>query len=156
MGMDVYGKQPTDKAKGEYFRNNAWWWRPLADYCCRVAPAITAHCTYWQSNDADGLNAEESTALADALQAEIDAGRTATYAMDYTANVEGLPDERCELCEGTGRRQPPPNAGAGDYPCNGCESTGRRKSSRTFYPFSVENVQEFIVFLRHCGGFEIC
>ena len=76
MGMDVYGKQPTAD-EGKYFRNNAWWWRPLADYCVEVAPAITAACTHWQSNDADGLH------------------------------------------------------------------------------FSVENVQEFIAFLRVCGGFEI-
>jgi hypothetical protein len=29
MGMDVYGKEPKSD-KGEYFRNNVWWWRPLA------------------------------------------------------------------------------------------------------------------------------
>lgn len=55
MGMDVYGNHPTGKT-GEYFRNNVWWWRPLAVYCCQVAPDITAHCEHWQSNDSDGLN----------------------------------------------------------------------------------------------------
>ena len=24
------------------------------------------------------------------------------------------------------------------------------------YPFAVENVQEFVTFLRGCGGFKIC
>ena len=28
MGMDVYGLEPR-KEKGEYFRNNVWWWRRL-------------------------------------------------------------------------------------------------------------------------------
>ena len=35
MGMDVYGIAPTSE-RGEYFRNNVWWWRPLWDYCCEV------------------------------------------------------------------------------------------------------------------------
>lgn len=29
MGMDLYGKKPLNPV-GEYFRNNVWWWRPLA------------------------------------------------------------------------------------------------------------------------------
>ena len=37
MGMDVIGLKPTSK-EGEYFRNNVWWWGPLADYCMEVAP----------------------------------------------------------------------------------------------------------------------
>jgi hypothetical protein len=31
MGFDVYGKSARSE-KGEYFRNNVWWWRPLAEY----------------------------------------------------------------------------------------------------------------------------
>ena len=31
MGMDVYGERPRTN-KGEYFRNNVWWWRPLWNY----------------------------------------------------------------------------------------------------------------------------
>jgi hypothetical protein len=34
MGMDVYGES------GNYFRNNVWWWRPLANYCQAIAPHI--------------------------------------------------------------------------------------------------------------------
>ena len=32
MGFDLYslGNHKTDK--GEYFRNNVWWWRRLADF----------------------------------------------------------------------------------------------------------------------------
>ena len=33
MGMDVYGENPKNE-KGEYFRNNVWWWRPLGDFVC--------------------------------------------------------------------------------------------------------------------------
>ena len=31
MGMDVYGRRPKSE-RGEYFRNNIWWWHPLADF----------------------------------------------------------------------------------------------------------------------------
>lgn len=31
MGMDVYGEAPKNP-KGEYFRNNCWYWRPLWDF----------------------------------------------------------------------------------------------------------------------------
>jgi len=160
MGMDVFGKQPTSKS-GEYFRNNAWWWRPLADYACEVAPEITARCTYWQSNDGDGLDAQGAVALADKLQAEIDAGRCADYARKRTSAIEMMPDEPCWLCDGTGTRAPPPNCGAGDpknggIQCNSCLGRGFIRPNAASYPFSVENVGKFVAFLRASGGFKIC
>jgi len=33
--------------------------------------------------------------------------------------------EKCHLCEGTGKRAEPPEAGAGSYPCNGCDGSGK-------------------------------
>lgn len=159
MGMDVIGKKPT-APEGEYFRNNVWWWRPLADYVREVAPEITSECRYWDSNDGDGLDAAGSVALADRLQAEIDAGRTAKYARVYESNLERMPNEPCRVCAGTGTRKPVPEVGAGDLAtgmrCNGCEATGYVRPWETHYPFSVENVTEFVTFLRSCGGFEIC
>ena len=159
MGMDVYGKKPLNET-GEYFRNNVWWWQPLATYACEVAPAITAACKYWQSNDNDGLDAAGSIALADALQAEIDAGRTLIYDKKHNSAREAMANVPCDLCEGTGTRMPIPYRGAGDptkdgLKCNGCDATGFVRPSATFYPFSTENVQEFVNFLRACGGFEI-
>ncbi|TGT76745.1 MULTISPECIES: hypothetical protein [unclassified Mesorhizobium] len=159
MGMDVIGKAATSEA-GEYFRNNVWWWRPLADYACEVASEITSACEYWQSNDGDGLDAAASVALADRLQAEIDAGRTAAYAKIHTSKLEQMPNVPCRICAGTGTRLPVPHCGAGDpkaggIRCNGCEGSGYVRPFDTNYPFSVENVQAFVAFLRACGGFEI-
>lgn len=170
MGMDVYGKRPTAEV-GKYFRNNVWWWRPLADYCCGVAPTITERCQYWQSNDGDGLDAIAAIELADALQAEIDSGRTAAYAAIRAAEQDALPDKPCWLCHGSGVRRDAIGVAAGqpDKPieqvghirfgqvgwCNGCDGTGRLRPDETHYPFSVENVEKFIAFLRASGGFEI-
>src|SRR3954471_17014813 len=125
MGMDVSGKKPTSE-RGEYFRNNVWWCRPLADYVCEVAPEIAIRCKYWQSNDGDGLNGYFSGQLADKLQQELDSGRTAAYAAIREAELAREPDEPCGICGGTGIRLPVPECGAGDLAegglkCNGCE-----------------------------------
>jgi hypothetical protein len=103
MGMDVFGKEPTSKA-GEYFRNNVWWWRPLADYAREIATVITGRCEHWQTNDGDGLNAADAVALADALQAEIDSGRTEAYPAIREAELAVLPNGECGWPDATGIR----------------------------------------------------
>jgi hypothetical protein len=79
MGMDVVGRKPTTE-RGQHFRCNGWHWHPIAEYCCEVAPDITSKCKHWDSNDADGLAAEDARQLAIRVQAEIDSGRTQAYA----------------------------------------------------------------------------
>lgn len=150
MGMDVYGKEARSET-GKYFRNNAWWWRPLARYCCEVAPEITSRCKYWQSNDGDGLGKADSLALADILQAKIDSGHTLIHEKKHNGALEMMPDEPCIHCHGTGRRTDMVCANG----CNACQGKGSVRPSATYYPFSVENVEGFIAFLRDCGGFEI-
>jgi hypothetical protein len=154
MAMDVRGKNPADP-KGVCFRNNIWWWHPLAQYCCEIAPDVTAHCQHWHSNDYDGLNATDSCTLAEALQRELDCGRTAAYAEIRDAELKALPDEPCDVCGGTGKRLAPPDFGAGDEPCRQCNETGRIRPLATGFFFSPTNVEEFVEFLRHCGGFVI-
>ena len=184
MGMDVYGKQPTTE-EGKYFCNNMWWWRPLADYVCEIAPEIADKCQYWQSNDGDGLNGHDSLRLAELLQKEIESGRTAAYARRREAKLEMAPNEPCLLCEATGTRKPPPDGGAGDLAddiislckgtdtrkpapeggagdptkegilCNMCDGHGYTRLWAANYRLSVENLQKFVTFLRGCGGFAI-
>jgi hypothetical protein len=160
MGMDVFGKNPAGE-QGKYFRNNVWWWRPLAEYCVEVAPDICAPCKYWQSNDGDGLDADGAAALATALQHEVDENRTLAYALRRASAQEQMPNEPCSICAGSGTRLPIPQGGAGDLKtggikCNGCDGSGYVRPSATHYWFSVENVVRFIAFLRESGGFEIC
>jgi len=83
MGMDVYGEEPTSE-QGKYFRNNVWWWHPLAQYCEHVAPELAKRCASWHSNDGEGLNAEDSIELANILQAEVNANRTMQYEREWT------------------------------------------------------------------------
>src|SRR5262249_45566593 len=127
MGMDVLGRKPRTK-HGKLFLASAWWWGSLADYCIQVAPDITGDCKYWHSNDGAGLDGEDSTALADRLQVEIDSGRCARYAdgvLPITVGVPYLENNTWRVGKGSER------------------------------PFSVEHVKKFVVFLRSCGGFSI-
>ncbi len=165
MGMDVYGKAPTTEA-GAYFRNNVWWWGPLADFLLTTYPDLTASCTYWHSNDGDGLDDVRSTALAEAIERDLASGKVAEYAKRYEAEVGALPDVECFICHGAGVRtdevgrkygyDQPRNLDTGTGGCNGCRGTGRTEAWEKNYPFDVENVREFAEFLRGCGGFEIC
>lgn len=154
MGMDVYGKNPKSK-KGSYFRNNVWWWHPLWDYCLEVSNAAKK-VELGHSNDGDGLGKRDTEALVRDLEEAIESGHTAAYEDAYKNHLENLPLVKCDLCEGTGKRQEPPQSGAGDYPCNACDGKGEREARQTSYPFSEENVKEFVEFLRDSGGFEIC
>lgn len=172
MGMDVYGKAPTSKA-GEYFRNNVWWWRPLANLCLEMAPDLCAPCTHWHSNDGDGLDAEGAQALGEFLEARIASGEVAAYVKDYEAAQAAAEKRPCDLCSTTGIRTDELGRQYGhpekvitepaDHPrlgqtgwCNGCNGEGWQEAWIRCYPLDVENVAEFAAFLKASGGFEIC
>ena len=165
MGLDVFGKNPTSET-GTYFRNNFWWWRPLADFITSTYPDLTAVCHYWHSNDGDGLDEAASLALAYALQRDIDNGTVARHAVEHTERLAALPKEICTLCDGSGVRtddvghldgyDTPRDPLTGKDGCNGCAGEGKVSSFETNYPFEVENVSSFVAFLRESGGFVIC
>ena len=62
----------------------------------------------------------------------------------------------CDICEATGKRQEPPETGAGEKKCNGCNGTGKQDDWAKSYPFSEDNVREFANFCANSGGFTIC
>ena len=97
-----------------------------------IAPTICAGCRNWHDEDGDGLTTADAVALADALQAEIDAGRAESCARQYAADHPPLA-EPLELVLPNGE----------PFHINGDS------------PFSTENVADFVAFLRESGGFEI-
>lgn len=156
MGMDVFGIKPTDK-EGEYFRNNIWWWRPLADLCQALAPDVCAACKHWQSNDGDGLDEHGATALGVVLDKALADGTISKLIAERDAYIAALPDVDCDLCEGKGVRSDElaVEQGWDKYPCNGCDGKGKRRPWEAHYPQDAENVREFATFLKACGGFKI-
>jgi DnaJ-class molecular chaperone len=172
MGMDVFGKNPKNE-KGEYFRNNVWWWRPLADFVCNNYEDIAQHCEHWHSNDGDGLDAEKSQELGERILADVAIGIVAEYEKSYNAYLATLERRKCELCNGTGIRtdelgvkngQPTKElsaevailVGRTHGYCNACSGIGTREDWAMSYPFNTQNVQNFAEFLVNCGGFKIC
>lgn len=107
------------------------------------------------------------------------ASKCQRYADARKATLEAMPDVTCRVCLGSGKRPGPGGlsdfdpirtlrpyqaevkAGtpySGPYPletCNGCEGKGTVRPWDDHYPFDVENVQEFAIFVRASGGFEI-
>ena len=174
MGMDIYGVNATNE-KGEYFRNNVWWWRPLADYILNEHWEIAQNCDpdYWHSNSGGGLNAEQSELLAKAIKQDLADGKVAEYERKYREMLAGLPREYCDLCAGTGIRKDAVGieygmptrelepeiailTGRTHGTCNACSGIGTKENFGMSYPFSAENVAGFAEFLTYCGGFQIC
>lgn len=151
MGMDVFGQSPVSE-RGEYFRNNVWWWHPLWEYCERLAPDLIPSDNSGHYNDGWGLDGPTSLELASRLAAALQSGQVEQYAQDYARFLAAFPDEPCSICSGTGKRTA---EHTGTLPCNGCEGSGHRPHFARHYPFSAENAREFAAFLSDCGGFSI-
>jgi hypothetical protein len=138
MGMDVYGRNPTNET-GEYFQRNVWGWRPLAVAVQRIAPDICAKCKYWQSNDSDGLEADDAKALASAIRNHIDSRH-----LDHTmfAAKDLVEPARChqEQCL------------AGPF----LEAGFRMNPTTDYADITVADLLEFAEFLEASGGFSIC
>jgi hypothetical protein len=155
--MDVFGKAPTTEM-GHYFRNNVWWWRPLADLCQALAPEVCRGCTHWHSNDGDGLDENGALALAFVLETRLADGTIGRLLAERERRIAELPDEMCDLCLGAGVRSDKLAIANGwdRGLCNACDGKGTVRPWETCYPQDEANVRAFVAFLKACGGFEIC
>ena len=177
MGMDVYGLNPTSEApprpehndfdsedwkayfdgqslSGQYFRNNVWWWRPLWDYVANLCSEVISQEDYnaGHSNSGHVIDKEQCDYIAKVLTKELLNGGAKQYKKDYEKALSELPLEKCEHCNGTGQRDDEYVQGE----CNGCDGKGERENFNAGYPFNVDNVREFLDFVKNSGGFEIC
>jgi hypothetical protein len=145
MGFDLMGVNAKSKT-GEYFRNNIWWWRALANYV--VNETNTPEPDSWFSNDGYEVPEAEAVRIADILDEKLASGEVRKFSVQYVKNMRKLPKEPCDFCGQTGKR--------GGMVCNGCGGKGVRKPFIANYPFHVRNVREFAKFARASGGFRIC
>ena len=173
MGMDVFGKAPTNET-GKYFRRNVWGWHPLADLCSDLAPEICKGCKEWHTNDGDGLGKRASQKLAKVLKEKLADGSIAAYVEARRVSLAALQKQPCPFCKGTGKNPQPLakdsgqrvemlvvsllNAAASEKTgvCGVCEGTGHMRPMENGYQVDAEDVAEFAAFLEACGGFEIC
>ena len=182
MGFDLMG-QAAKSEKGEYFRNNVWWWRPLWMYVvdsCDLPDEIAE-----QGGWNNGYVVKHAVAMKIGIKLKhlISQGHTQEFADKYEKERKEAEDVECDICEGTGKRRwtkktlndvmddvehplgklmgdvKPWKEGDGEYEekkCNGCGGKGKKRPWSTSYPFNVENVEEFAQFCIESGGFAIC
>ena len=144
MGFDISGVNPISET-GSYFRNNVWWWRPLWGYCEHVCADLLSG----SYNDGHEYDKDVCDEMARLLEKEISNGNCEKYAKEYKEWQENLPKEPCMRCDGN-------NYGHNKKKeCKTCDKTGENENWNASYPFDVDNVKEFVSFLKDSGGMEV-
>ena len=197
MGFDIYGIEPklksqepraidwdtaTDKEKdafckattkfekenkGVYFRNNVWWWRPLAYL-------VSSECKFLTEDQEralhynDGFTYGKETALKIARTLEklcsngkIDSIEEEHNQMQKEAekNNKEVQKELDKLKANVEELRPTENLAPVDYPFpynKHYDEICKKKDRAEGYPFCKQNVKDFVVFLKECGGFRVC
>ena len=156
MGYDLGGLRPSCKT-GVYFRNNIWWWHQLAGY----VQSMCADCMtkkelngYWHSNDGQIISARSTVKIAAKLKKLIASGKVKQHQLAYYKKLRKLPKERCRYCEGTGKRAT--GVSRRKVTCTECKGKGKVSPLAMSYPFTEQNVREFMKFCAGSGGFRIC
>ena len=185
MGFDIYGLKPQENLKrpaildedvtemsefrqemyfeiqnkwrdanpGVYFRNNCWYWRPLWAYVCHVCDHILTPEEQNSGCYNDGLEIEQERVELMVIELEIQIlmDNHIRHEEEYTKRLNNLPLEECNICGGAGHRDDVYHVGE----CNVCKGSGKRKHFDTKYPFSAQNVEDFVKFLSQSGGIQI-
>ena len=153
---DLYWKieEKYDKENpGIYFRNNVWYWRALWTYVCNICEDVMTTEDMKAGDSNSGYEISESTVdnMLSKLMVELALQNHLKYEELYNKELEDLPNEKCSLCKGTGKRNDEYVKGE----CNGCKGEGDRRPWSTSYNFEHKNVEEFVAFLAESGGIKI-
>lgn len=197
MGFDIYGLDPNLKTKrpeinwekatdeekdiyfkkidefqehnpGYYFRNNVWWWRPLAELIHDKCGDLLSEKQKEGLHHNNGTEFDDDIALtiAQRLKDLIKNGYVAELEKSIKANAKiasehnkKVEQKLADLKKEVEKLRPNENLVPRDYPFpynKHFEEIYSTKSWDDSYPFNKENVEEFINFARHSGGFAIC
>ena len=167
MGFDLYSLGNHKTEKGEYFRNNVWWWRRLAEFVCEHTGVIEEkNKPLWQSNGRHEVSQEQAKQIANQLKALISNGTVAKgikeceedmkKAEENNRHVNKLHEMLRKKVEAeTGEKNLAPR----DYPKDDHDTWSWIQAKYDYaseYPFTLENVNEFIEFCEESNGFRIC
>ena len=148
-----------DENSGVYFRNNVWGWKRLWNFVTKVCDDILTEKDIEGGcfNDGHRISKTKANRIAKRLHKMIKKGDVKAYEFARNRHLDSLEQVDCDLCESSGYRKEPPEAGAGTYmKCNACKGTGKVDDFNKNYPFDEENVRQFANFCANSGGFEIC
>tara|TARA_R100001591_G_scaffold105920_1_gene114172 strand:+ start:1120 stop:1719 length:600 start_codon:yes stop_codon:yes gene_type:complete len=162
--FDDLGKY--QEQKGTYFRNNVWWWRPLAHYVLEYTKVINEDkkkC--WSYNDHCIVEDEEAAQIAKQLKYLIDSGHTKKFARDWEIrrkkiekHNEKVEKELEKHTKQVRNKMRNSNLAPKDFPKADkkiWDKIYHKRNSDASYPFSIENVEEFAEFCEYSGGFSI-
>ena len=167
---DKYFKEKSKYQKevvGDYFRNNVWWWRPLASYVIKYTGCIDeSDHEYWSENGGHEVDDETAKQIHNQLQVLIESGHTQKFQDDYEKerlkaekHNDKVEKELEKFCKSVEKKLGKTNLAPADFPKADHDEWERIYHKRKWsasYPFSVENVKEFAEFCRFSGGFKIC
>ena len=167
MGFDLYSLGNHKSEKGEYFRNNVWHWRRLADFICTQTKVIDEKDKDdWQMNNGHEVSEETAKQIAQQLKALIKDG-TVSKAIKEVEEDEKKAERNNEqvqklhqlLRDKVEKETGKENLAPIDYPKadhDTWEWIQKRYDYGSSYPFTMENVEEFIQFCEDSNGFKIC
>jgi len=156
-----------NKNPGVYFRNNCWWWRPLANFIIEKCDWLTTEQKErLHDNSGFEFSQHEAGTIADTLQKMVDDGTAAEreevnrremkVAEEWNKGLGQQQDVlEKEAIKETGNAKIVPR----DYPKHiykKWDDLQGQTDYKAHYPFKEANVKEFICFLRECGGFQVC
>ena len=168
--VDKYFKEVEEyetKNAGVYFRNNVWWWRPLANFIIENCDWVTQEQqARLHDNSGFEFTEDEALSIADTLQQKVDDGKAKereeknkkdmAVAEKWNKGIQKQQDElEKEVKKATGDAKIVPY----DYPQpfkKKWEDLQGQTDRNASYPFQEANVKEFIWFLREWGGFRVC
>jgi gas vesicle protein len=168
MGFDLYSLGNYKTEDGKYFRNNVWWWRPLANFICEETNLIDDDDKrQWQQNSGHKVDSVLAKQIATQLKALIKNGKVSEAIKQNEEDIKEAEEnnkfvQRCHdmLAEKVKRETKKDNLAPADYPKDDHDTwewIQGKYSYGSSYPFNMENVEEFIKFCEECGdGFEIC
>ena len=144
MGMDVYGSDPNNE-RGEYFRNNIWYWPELWTMVTNVAKDVLSETQIVEgfTNSGMGVTSEQSLEIADKLFALLENKDRDNTMLEAAANPKGT-----ELRDQMGSV----------FGMIKNTIADQLKDLEIVYDepdCDWENVENFANFCKHSGGFEI-
>lgn len=167
MGFDLYstGKHKSDT--GEYFRNNVWWWRRLADFVITETGVVDEKdADNWHENGGHQVSQQEAEQIANQLEYLIATGRVQEYAKEVQEKISRAEETNKKVQEKFDKLHEKAIAETNDkgiiprdYPEHlkaEWNSLWEEKDNNENYPFALENVKQFIAFCRESNGFRIC
>ena len=167
---DKYFKEKSKYQKevvGDYFRNNVWWWRPLANYVIQFTGCIDENDQVaWNENGGHEVDDQTAKQIHNQLKVLIESGHTKKFEDDYEKerlkaekHNDKVEKELEKFCKSVEKKLGKTNLAPMDFPKKDHDEWERIYHKRKWnasYPFSVENVKEFAEFCRFSGGFKIC